>query len=64
MNEAEQQSVKIIKDVEGDIYLLCMKKVLLYFTYRIWEIIIKKLSCSLKYSKTHVNYPIIETQHT
>lgn len=54
MNEAEKGRVKIIKNVEGDIYLLYMKKVLLYFTYRIWEVIIKKSSCSLKYSKTSI----------
>lgn len=47
MHEAEKRRVKMIEKVEGDIYLLYMKKVLLLYLQDLGNNnIIKKLSCS------------------
>lgn len=62
MQQIKQKRVEMIENVEQETYLLYMKKILLYITYRILEIvIIKTLFCSLKYHKTHINYSIIRT---
>lgn len=62
MQQIKQKRVEMIENVEQETYLLYTKKILLYITYRILEIvIIKTLSCSLKYHKTHINYSIIRT---
>lgn len=54
MNEAEKRRVKMIENVERDIYLLYMKSPLCSLQDFRNITITNKLSCSLKYSKRHV----------